>query len=53
MEEKWAHLLISQCEHLEIPMWFKQQGGFPDKRDRIEEWPKYLGVQQQPSFFKE
>lgn len=50
MEDKWAKLLISQCEHLGIPAFFKQMGGFPDKRDRIKEWPKEFQVQQLPIF---
>jgi protein gp37 len=52
MDQKWAKLLISQCEHLGIPMWFKQMGGHLNKRDKIEEWPIEFRVQQQPAFFK-
>ena len=53
MQDRDAISLISQCEHLEIPAWFKQRGGFLDKRDRFEEWPMELQVQQTPSFFQE
>ena len=50
MEIDGASHLNEQCQALDIPVFVKQLGGFPDKQDRIEEWPKSLQVQQFPEW---
>jgi hypothetical protein len=36
-----------------IPVFVKQLGGFPDKRNRIEEWPENLRVREWPEGWSE
>lgn len=50
MDIEWARDLRHQCGFFRIPYFFKQLGGFPDKQDRIEEWPVDLQVQQFPDW---
>ena len=48
MDLEWAESIVTQCEVVGIPVFVKQLGGFPDKRNRMEEWPEELRVRQWP-----
>lgn len=48
MRLEWAESLVTQCQNVGIPVFVKQLGGFPDKRNRIEEWPENLRVREWP-----
>jgi protein gp37 len=44
----WAEQIMYDCAELGIPYFLKQLGGHPDKRERMDEWPEELRVQQMP-----
>lgn len=48
MNLEWASSIMGQCKMAEIPVFVKQLGGYPDKRNRMEEWPEELRVRQWP-----
>lgn len=48
MEIEWAAALMEECRIAGVPVFVKQLGGHPDKRDRREEWPEVLRVQEWP-----
>jgi len=50
MEIDGVSRLNEQCLALDIPVFVKQLGGFPDKQDRREEWPESLQIQQFPEW---
>lgn len=43
-----AENIINDCRLNSIPVFVKQLGGHPDKRDRLEEFPEALRVQEFP-----
>jgi protein gp37 len=53
MRLEWAESLVTQCQNVGIPVFVKQLGGFPDKRNRIEEWPENLRVREWPEGWSE
>ena len=46
---EWARDLNEQCKRGNIAFFMKQQGGFPDKRDKIEQFPEDLRVRDFPT----
>ncbi len=48
MELELARDMRDQCRAAGIPFFFKQLGGFPDKRHNPAEWPEDLRVQEFP-----
>jgi len=50
MQPLWALQLVNECKARSVPVFVKQLGGFPDKQDRIEEWPESLQIQQFPEW---
>ena len=46
MDLEWAESIVIQCQDVGIPVFVKQLGGYPDKRNRMEEWPEELRVRQ-------
>lgn len=48
MELEWARDLLRQCREADIPYFFKQVGGHPDKRHDPAGWPEDLRVQEFP-----
>lgn len=48
MEITWLDYLITQAKVANIPIFVKQLGGYPDKRNRIEEWPEDLRIRECP-----
>jgi protein gp37 len=48
MDLEWAESIVTQCEVVGIPVFVKQLGGYPDKRNRMEEWPEELRVREWP-----
>jgi len=48
MELDWCYSLVAQCQEPGVPVFVKQLGGHPDKRDCMLEWPDSLRVQQFP-----
>lgn len=47
MNLEWAERIVNDSQP-EIPVFVKQLGGFPDKRNRMEEWPENLRVREWP-----
>jgi len=50
MDLGWVEELLGQCDSLGIKLFVKQLGGHPDKRNRMEEWPKDLQVREFPKW---
>lgn len=50
MELEWARSIIKQCGYSNVPVFVKQLGGWPNKRDKPEEWPEDLRIQEFPKF---
>jgi len=48
METRWVEALMDECLIAKVPVFVKQLGGHPDKRDRMEEWPVALRKQEFP-----
>jgi protein gp37 len=48
MDLEWARHIQSQCNNACIPFFFKQIGGYPDKRHDPEGWPTDLRVREFP-----
>jgi len=48
MEIEWMRDLQAQAAHARICFFAKQLGGFPDKRDRMEDFPEDLRVREFP-----
>lgn len=48
MNLDWARHLRSECRTANIPFFFKQMGGFPDKRHDPAGWPEDLRIQEFP-----
>jgi protein gp37 len=48
MELWWAHDLVYECGLAGVPVFVKQLGGWPDKRDQVELWPEQLRKQEFP-----
>lgn len=44
----WARFLRDQCRSAGVAFFMKQLGGYPDKRERIEDLPEDLRIQQFP-----
>ena len=49
MQIEWARDIRLQCKITGVPFFMKQLGGHPDKRERIEEWPKDLQIREFPN----
>ena len=49
MDVEWARILQRQCYSENVPFFMKQLGGYPNKRDQIEDFPEDLRVQEFPS----
>jgi protein gp37 len=50
MEMWWATSLVMECELAGVPVFVKQLGGHPDKRDVVEKWPAELQRREFPEF---
>lgn len=48
MDHQWARYALHQCRLADVPFFFKQIGGFPDKRHTPSGWPEDLRVQEFP-----
>lgn len=48
MNPEWAEYVHVQCANAGIPFFFKQMGGYPDKRHDPSQWPPNLRVQEFP-----
>jgi protein gp37 len=48
METWWVTSLVMECQLAQVPVFVKQLGGHPDKRDRMEDWPSELQVREFP-----
>lgn len=48
MELWWVTSLVMECKLAEVPVFVKQLGGHPDKRDQIWDWPSELQVREWP-----
>lgn len=49
MELSWVHDLVKECEVNHVPVFVKQLGGYPDKRDDPEKYPE-LAPREFPNF---
>ena len=48
MANEWATDILRQCRAENIPFFMKQLGGYPDKRDKLEDFPPELRVREFP-----
>ncbi len=44
----WARTLRDQCRRAGVPFWMKQMGGWPDRREGLEELPEDLRIRERP-----
>jgi protein gp37 len=44
----YARDLLAQCRYKNIPFFMKQLGGYPDKKDKLEDFPTDLQVREFP-----
>lgn len=45
---EWARVLLAQARSYRIPFFMKQLGGWPDKRDKLSDFPEDLRVREWP-----
>jgi protein gp37 len=48
MALEWARDVRDQCRAAEVPFFMKQLGGWPDKREQLEDLPEDLRVRETP-----
>lgn len=48
MKREWATDLMNKCKSAGVAFFFKQLGGYPDKRDDPNDWPEELRIRQFP-----
>jgi protein gp37 len=48
MDAEWARALLAQSRTAGVHFFMKQLGGFPDKRERLDEFPEDLRVREFP-----
>jgi len=48
MDLAWAEVLRDHCARERVPFFMKQLGGWPDKRDQLEDLPEDLRVREVP-----
>lgn len=48
MDIRWAADLLEECEMCEIPAFMKQLGGWPNKRDQMEDFPEGMRIREFP-----
>lgn len=46
--DRWIRSLKEEAEHHAVPVFVKQMGGFPDKREELEQFPVDLRVREWP-----
>ncbi len=51
MEPEWADQIIFEAKEYNIPIFMKQMGGHPDKRENLEDIPEHLRFRQIPEQF--
>jgi protein gp37 len=44
----WIRSIVAQCRAADVAVFCKQLGGFPDKRDRLEDFPEDLRIREFP-----
>jgi protein gp37 len=45
----WPRDLRDQCKAAGVPFWMKQLGGWPNRREKLEEFPPDLRIRERPS----
>jgi len=45
---EWARRLLKECRAEGVPFFMKQLGGYPDKRDKLSDFPEDLRVREFP-----
>lgn len=48
MDLSWARDIVTLCRDMDVPVFVKQLGGWPDKRGDPSTWPEELRVRQFP-----
>ena len=48
MQVEWAMDIRRQCKDAGVPFFMKQLGGYPNKRERMEDFPEELRVREWP-----
>ena len=48
MDPDWARSIRDQCREAGVPFFMKQMGGFPKKRDKLEDMPADLRIREFP-----
>jgi protein gp37 len=46
---EWGRSLRDQCQAAGVPFWMKQLGGWPNRREKLEEIPPDLRIRERPS----
>ncbi len=49
MQIEWVRDLLRQCQAAGVPLFAKQLGGYPDRRERLEDWPRDLRIREWPT----
>lgn len=49
MQVEWACMLRDQCEAARVPFFMKQLGGWPNKRNALEDLPEGLRIREFPN----
>jgi protein gp37 len=49
MDIQWAVDIKDACKEMNIPFFMKQLGGYPDKRDVVDDWVDELQIREFPS----
>ncbi len=48
MDIGWAHEIATLCRDMDVPVFVKQLGGWPDKQNDPEKWPEELRTREVP-----
>jgi protein gp37 len=50
MDIEWARAIRDQCKTARVPFFMKQLGGYPDKRELLDDFPEDLRIREFPAF---
>lgn len=53
MDIAWARSLRDQCQAAGVPFWMKQLGGWPNRREALEDLPEDLRIRERPETTRE
>lgn len=50
MDVEWARVIRDKCKTARVPFFMKQLGGYPDKREDLQDFPEDLRIREFPAF---